>query len=249
MYQRYFTALDAVFVHNIFKTLANMPLEIELDENTSLELLSSEAVTSLNPMFSKLEISLGDHPDIPESAKHCSTSSTTAAFCYTSRALGDWAYISLCDTIWQYPSLSEIEHSSDPSKRGEPGWGCDGIGDHDSEYMTSPGGILLHEMLHWYGLFQDVPYFDQVIEENSVGIPQIGDFQGPKPPDGYGSFHAQQLRSVDNADNFRVYAESKYWGFTCRRSFKGSTDTADDELRTSQRSTQLPPINDDGSLE
>lgn len=240
--------MDAVFVHSIFKAIANIPLQIDIDQSTSLEILSSEAVTTLNPMFSKLEVSLGDHPDIPENAKHCSTSTATA-FCYTSRAIGDCAYISLCDTIWRYPSLSEIENPSDPSKREEPGWGCDGIGSHDSEYMTSPGGILLHEMLHWYGLFQAVPHFDQLIEENAVGIPQIGDFQGPDPPNGYGSFHAQQLRSIDNADNFRVYAESKYWAFKCRRSFTGSTDTADDELRTSRRPMQLPPVNDDGGLE
>ena len=214
-----------------------------LDEDTVLDILSSAPVHDLAPLFNHLELSVGNHPDLPETKQLCGTSQngvTPVAFTFLSQALGDWAWVSLCDDIWQYPSLEEI---LDPLnlKKGSPGWGCDGLGDHDSELMTSLGGVLLHEMMHWSGLLEDVPNFDDLIEEGEIGFPQIGDFQGPSPPDGYGSFHAKQIKSVENADNYRCYAESKYWQWKCGRVFKESMDVADDQARTGARHEPAPP--------
>lgn len=227
----------------MFKTIANIPLTTKLDDTTVLEILSSVPVNDMATLFDHLEISVGNHPDLPETKQHCGKSEngmTPVAFIFLSQALGDWAWVSLCEDAWQYPSLDEIYDPHD-ARKGSPGWGCDGLGDHDSELMTTIGGLLLHEIMHWSGLLENVPNFDDLIQEGEIGFPQIGDFPGPNPPDGYGSFNAKQLKSVENADNYRCYAESKFWQWKCGRAFKESMDSADDQARTGARYEPAPP--------
>lgn len=230
----------------MFKTVANMPLTAKIDEGTATDVLSSSSVHEMSPLFNHLVLSVGNHPDLPSAKKICGQAEngmTPLAFTFLSQALGDWAWISLCEGVWQYPSLEQIYDPVD-ARKGKPGWGCDGLGDHDSELMTSIGSLLLHEFMHWTGLLENVPNFDDLIEEGEIGFPQIGDFPGPDPPDGYGPLHAKQLKSVENADNYRCYAESKYWQYRCGRPFKESMDLADDQARTGTRFEPAPPETD-----
>ncbi|EXJ90668.1 hypothetical protein A1O1_03772 [Capronia coronata CBS 617.96] len=190
---RYFRALEATFVQDVFETIANFPLDHQIDEETVIEILSSASVASeLQPKFAKLEIAIGNHPALPEEKNLCGTQSeggTVFAFTYLDpSALGDVALISLCEETFQYPSLQEIEnppdHVRDAEGRPLPGYTCDGLGDHDTDWMSSPGGVLLHELLHWIYLLEDIPNYHDLIEMNEMGDHQIGDFDGPNPSDG-----------------------------------------------------------------
>ena len=238
----YFQPIDGLFVNNVFRTIANMPLPAKLDDSTIIDILSSPGVHEMSAQFNRLVLSVGDHPDLPSTKQLCerSENGNPLAFTFLSHALGDWAWISFCEDAWQYPSLDQIYNPVDANK-GKPGWGCDGLGDHDSEFMTTLGGLLLHELMHWTWLLYNFPNFDDLIGQGAIGLPQIGDFPGPEPADGYGSLHAKQLKSVENADNYRCYAESKYWQYRCGRPFKESMDAADDLARTGTRFEPAPP--------
>jgi hypothetical protein len=230
----------------VFKTVANIPLAAKLDDTTVVDILSSSNVHEMSPLFNHLVLSVGNNPDLPDMKQLCGKSAngvTPVAFTFLSHALGNWAWISLCEDVWQYPSLEEIYEPLD-ARKGTLGWGCEGLGDHDSELMTTTGGLLLHELMHWTGLLENVPNFDDLIGEGDIGFPQIGDFPGPNPPDGYGPIHAKQLKSVENADNYRCYAESKYWQYRCGHAFKESKDVADGQARTGARHEPAPPETD-----
>ena len=110
--------------------------------------------------------------------------------------------------------------------------------------MHTVGGIVLHELMHWPGLLDSVPFFDDIIEEGKLGFPQIGDFPGPDPFDGYGFFHSQKIHDIQNADNYRSYAESKYWQWKCGRTFGPSIGLQDDTVRTSERNEPAQPESD-----
>lgn len=193
VFLRYFRTLEATFVQDVFRTIANFPVEEQIDDQTIIEIISSASVVSeLQPKLAKLEIALGNHPALPEDRNLCGTQSaggTVFAFTYADpSALGDVALISLCEQTFQYPSLQEIENppSTVRDAEGNPllGYTCDGLGDHDSDWMSSPGGVLLHELMHWIYLLEDIPNYYDLIEENELGDHQIGDFNGPNPPDG-----------------------------------------------------------------
>ncbi|KAH0846183.1 hypothetical protein FOPE_12510 [Fonsecaea pedrosoi] len=151
----------------------------------------------------------------------------------------------MCDEAFEYPSPEEVANPPSsvkaPEGNPEPGYTCDGLGDDDSDWMTSPGGILLHELLHWTFLLDDITGFSDIIDENDDEFPQIVDFWGPDPPDGYGPFHAMQLRSqgayvaIQNADTYRCYAQSKYWTWKCGKSFGRAQSDEDNTRRTGIR--------------
>lgn len=191
-YTRYFRAIDAVFVKNVFRTIANIPLGPDIDANNIVNILSDASVYELQPKFDKLEIALGNNPSVPLSKQACGkTFDGGTAFAYSyidPAALGPVALISLCDDTFLFPTLDQIENPPSDKKDAQgnplPGFTCDGLGDHDTDWMTSPGGIMLHEMMHWTYLLEDIPNYDDIIDGNDDGFPQIADFGGPDPPDG-----------------------------------------------------------------
>lgn len=191
-YTRYFRAIDAVFVKNVFRTVASIPFGSNLDADTIIDVLSSSPVHDLQPKFEKLEIALGNNPSVPRSKQACGKQfggGTAFAYSYIDpAALGPVALVSLCEDTFLFPTLDQIENPPPEKKDGQgkplPGFTCDGLGDHDTDWMTTPGGILLHEMIHWTYLLEDVPNYDDIIDENDDGFPQIADFGGPDPPDG-----------------------------------------------------------------
>ncbi len=193
-YTRYFLPIDATFVKQVFQTIANVPLNLQIDADTVVDILSSAGVASdLQPKFDKLELALGDNPSLPEGKQMCGTQQpdggTVFAFSYIDPgALGAVALVSLCDNTFQFPTLDEIFNppasARDASGDPLPGYTCDGLGDHDTDWMTTPGGILLHELMHWTYLLEDIPNYDDLIDENDDDFPQIVDFDGPDPSDG-----------------------------------------------------------------
>jgi len=47
--------------------------------------------------------------------------------------------------------------------------------------------------------------------------------------------------TIQNADNFVWYAQSKYWSWICQKTFGAAVDPSDDEKRLGTRATQAPP--------
>lgn len=162
---------------------------------------------------------------------------------------GNKGYMSVCDEAFKYSTLYDIEHplrwAQDANRRAEPGLGCDGLLDYDNDYMMSTGGAMLHEMLHWPYLLQDVPNYNTVIEPAAPdGQKKLVDYSGPDPLSGYGPFNALQIRnllpsqqtstfqSAQNPDNYVYYALSKYWSFTCGRAFGPPVSKEDNSRRS-----------------
>ncbi|KAI1623127.1 hypothetical protein EDD37DRAFT_682610 [Exophiala viscosa] len=260
VYLRFFCAIDAVFVKQVFQTIANIPLNSEIDGNTVVEILSSAAVAeNLQPKFSSLELALGNNPSLPASKQVCGKQvdgGQIFAFSYIDPgALGPVALVSLCDPTFGFPTLVEIEDPSADHRDadGDPllGYTCDGLGDHDTDWMQTPGGVLLHELMHWTYLLEDIPNYEDLIDENEDGFPQIADFAGPNPGDGYGPYNTMRLRQVkaaetiQNADSYVWYAQSKYWSWKCGRTFGPSVDPSDDEKRLGVRAIQAQPESGD----
>ncbi|KAK4945581.1 hypothetical protein LTR10_015200 [Elasticomyces elasticus] len=256
VYLRFFRAIDAVFVKQVFQTVANIPLDAQLDADTVIEILSSAAVAdNLQPKFESLELALGNNPSLPSSKQDCGKQvdgGEVFAFSYVDPgALGPAALVSLCDQTFEFPTLQEIEDPPARYRDGEgnplPGFTCDGLGDHDTDWMQTPGVVLLHELMHWTYLLEDIPNYEDLIDENEDGFPQIVDFAGPDPVDGYGPYNTMRLRQVkaaetiQNADSYVWYAQSKYWSWKCGKTFGPSVEPADDEKRLGIRAIQVQP--------
>ncbi|KEF51903.1 uncharacterized protein A1O9_11892, partial [Exophiala aquamarina CBS 119918] len=232
---RYFQKDHQNFVRDLFRTIANIPLKADITKDTVQQYLAPSKL-DLNPDFDKLFISFGNNPHLTQAELLISSCNADApghpnqpdAFIF-SRPNGI-ALVSLCPELFTYPSLDTIEDPPpalrDPPPASTPfiGFTCDRLGDHDTDWMTSPGGVLLHELMHWAYLFRNVPNFDLWIPDG-----WIADYRGDNPKTGYGPFYAEQLlffstkwnpakfrqnEVLQNADSYAVYAHSKYWTFS-----------------------------------
>jgi hypothetical protein len=131
------------------------------------------------------------------------------------------------------------------------------MGDYDNGFMTSLGGHLLHELMHWDYLFQGVPGYDEAVKATlrgriddydyetwSEGLKdEFPDLEWPEEPsNGYQPNNARELNGASeqenlgrrNADNYRWYSQSKYWSFRCKKEFGANEDYdqhSDDRLR------------------
>ncbi|EHY54310.1 hypothetical protein HRR81_004650 [Exophiala dermatitidis] len=269
VFLRYFTAEEADFVKHAFRTLANVPLDVMINEETDIGGLLGAPTSpgTLQPKFANLDIALGDHPDIPAADRlygHLSEDGLLFdAYTYLDVdefELSDEAsqvdMISLCEQLFQFPSLDEIEHppnepwARDAQGNPLPGFTCNGLGNTDSDWMVSPGATLLHELMHWSYLFKDIPGFSGLIRQDEAGLPQIRDFSQPNsnPPDGMGAYHARLLRdlgpytAIQNADSYRWYALSKYWTWKCKRGFAAATSDLDVYKRGPRTSASQPEM-------
>ena len=70
-----------------------------------------------------------------------------------------------------------------------PGYSCAGLGDHETDLMSFPGAFLLHEMFHYFHLFDDLPGWDTHINIGD-GYRMISDLKGTYPPSGYTPLNA-----------------------------------------------------------
>jgi hypothetical protein len=122
---------------------------------------------------------------------------------------GASALMSICAELYrQLPMLADIEipreWAIDPSKDQSKGpqyydgYGCDNLGDADSIWTSSAGSLLLHEIMHFPGLFYDVPGYKANIatfyDENTPHF--ISDYFGMWPQDGYGREYSLKDGSV-----------------------------------------------------
>ncbi|KAJ9503776.1 hypothetical protein H2202_000915 [Exophiala xenobiotica] len=261
-FRRYFQPQDYYFVQNIFKEIANIPIT---ENPNPMDISRLVSRTEFNPNFTSLSISLGNHPLLVSMATFdkstmCSSDVMTSSLanCFYQYWPGTQfsGLISLCpdsSLFLEWVSLQDTENppawarvNGDPTGQPLPGFGCDGLGDHDSNLMAAPGAIMLHELMHWPGLLRSVPDYENLIHRDvETDQPVIEDFSGSGyPPNGYGPFYARIInegqpldprtgksQSILIVDNYMWYALSKYWSFKCRRIF-GPSLTQNDKFAT-----------------
>ncbi|ETI24798.1 hypothetical protein G647_04168 [Cladophialophora carrionii CBS 160.54] len=244
---RYFRPENARFVKDIFRTIANIPLDLDLTDKDAVAQLAGQPL-SYHPKYNRLSIYfLGDHPGLPTdpSARlFCGNSGKKQAHT-RSEPDGSSALMSVCKvTFRSSPMLKDVTNppawAIDPNKdqthktQFYDGFGCENLGDTDSDYMDSPAAVVLHELLHFPGLFADVPSYAAMIPTRS-GQPEhlIEDWWGPSPIDGYGAYNAMLISKtppkdrngrrflpIYNADNYAWYAISSYFSRKCTKEFQ-----------------------------
>ncbi|KAH0846026.1 hypothetical protein FOPE_12043 [Fonsecaea pedrosoi] len=249
VFTRYFDPEDAEFVNNIFRAIANIDFDLDLSNPETVRQLAEEPLT-YNEKFTRLSIHfLGDHPGLeqpglPAPGHSCEDGATWLAFVVPTYA-GDSALMSVCALTYQLkPMLADVERAAnwaiDPAKdqsngpQYHDGYGCENLGYVDSDWMHSTGSVMLHELLHFPGLFSDVPdYYRKIATAYDDDTPHfISDFYGDGPEDGYGTYNSAEIKRyhprdqdwlewlpIYNADNYASYAVSKYYARTCMRVF------------------------------
>ncbi|KAJ9610531.1 hypothetical protein H2200_005308 [Cladophialophora chaetospira] len=253
-YQRFFEEEEdaANFVKNVFRKIANIPFDAVFDDQSAQEILRSDTVTGLSPEYAKLTIALDESPWLPSHDKgYCNRNSAFGALLFN-QFTDQGATSLLCPGLMTYPTISEIIYPPpnlqyDAQGNQRPGWGCDGLLERDTELMLSPGAWLLHELSHWTFFLQDIPDYNRFIQPipNSNGLLCIVDYRGTTPITGYGAYNTQLLKkrvvsnpsdfgpypTLNNADSYLWYAESKFWTWVCQKNFREAQDPSDDFLR------------------
>ena len=260
---RYFDTDDADFTYierndtdvlpGVFDEIANLQELSDAAEPWFLSEILKHKERVLNPKFALVSISAGDHHELELDERECElhdpSERTLFAHARQFGDLGDRALISLCDAALRFPTLNSIVINDERrTGRGDPG--CDGMGAVDSGWMTSLGGHILPEIIHWRYIF--VLGIDDWIEvvtdykEDEDDEKIIVDYDANEgsfmtPPSGYGPYNTRALAShrngeaINNADNYRWYAPSKYFQWKCGRSFGPAPDeTFGDDLRLNQ---------------
>ncbi|KIW27740.1 uncharacterized protein PV07_07450 [Cladophialophora immunda] len=249
VFNRYFEPGDAEFVKNIFRAIANIDFNLDLSDPEIVKQLADEPLT-YNEKFTRLSIYfLGDHPGltqpgIPESDLDCKGSYPWLAYVVPTFG-GASALMSVCKLLYQQePMLQDVEKAPnwaiDPKKDQSKGpqyydgYGCQNLGNIDTRWMYSTGSVLMHELLHFPGLFADVPDYDaNIATQFDANTPHfISDFYGDWPENGYGPYNAAEIKRylprdhqylqwkpTYNADNYVCYALSKYYSRVCGRPF------------------------------
>ncbi|KAF2122049.1 hypothetical protein BDV96DRAFT_136833 [Lophiotrema nucula] len=118
------------------------------------------------------------------------------------------AVMRICDKAFKYPDVESNDS------------GCAALGDNVSGKMSTLGGIVLHEMMH----------FDP-IGKLATGI-HIEDYKNPdtQKDEGYGPINTRNLKAgvpQANADNYRWFAQEVWWSAVCDKSFGPPTDNGD----------------------
>ncbi len=245
----------------MFRAIAGIDFDLDLtDENVVLDL--AKQPFAFSSKFNRLSVSFGlDNPRRELSnggpgppAKAC----VGGAWASTLPTYGGTnAIISICRTAFYLPMLDDIispkawaiDRRKDQTNGPQynDGYGCENLGDFDSDWMMNPGTILLHELFHWPGFFEDVPgYAATILTTYLVGGTGSGsgladhvitDYSGSAVPNGYGAYNTRLINELHpvysdgskgsitfegiyNADNYAYYAVSAYFTRTCNIDFK-----------------------------
>jgi hypothetical protein len=160
----------------------------------------------------------------------------------------------MCPVVFNFPSLEDVynppKRVRDPDGTPFVGYGCDRLGERESDFFWCPGTSMLHEMIHWAHLLNRIPDFNSLINiESRRNTSRIVDFEAPiaKPGDtqqeplsGYGQFNSRRLKelsmfspnypphvTLNNVDNYISYAALRYWSWRCGREFKEALSERD----------------------
>ncbi|KIW89618.1 uncharacterized protein Z519_09774 [Cladophialophora bantiana CBS 173.52] len=251
IFTRYFEPGDAEFVKNMFRAIANIDLTLDLSNPETVRQLADQPL-SYNKHFTGLSIHfLDNHPGLTQPGVVWDGTLT----CHTNRPLlafmvptfgGTSGLMSVCKRLYaMLPMLQDVETAPnwaiDPSKGKSnglqyyDGYGCQNLGDTDSSNLHSTGSVMLHELMHFPGLFSDVPHYAATIPSQiqfSSTPHVISDFFGDWPKNGYGPYNSAEIKRflprdhsyfewkpTYNADNYVSYAVSQYYSRVCGRKF------------------------------
>lgn len=199
---RYFRPEEASLVNDVFRSIADIPLDMEMTAENIKQILNNQKTIEGPSKFADLDIYYGS-AGIPGAENRCAQKWNA----FTLSGPIDYrlnppspADVAMCPPAFYYPDLWEIINPSsihrDAKGNPLPGFTCAGLGDHDSDWMMSPGAVLLHEFMHWPYLFIDIPDFSKLINKGSGGFSVIEDYFGQLPPNGNGPFHASTLKFI-----------------------------------------------------
>ncbi len=136
-YLRYFPKGDADFVQQVFRRIANIPPNAQLNVNDYAAVLDDRARAGLDPRFDNLIINYGNHPEGIEQL--CGEPNVDAFF---TRLFSGRPCICICpDAFRRYPDLNEILNPPDWARDAQghplPGYGIDGLGDRKSPCLPN----------------------------------------------------------------------------------------------------------------
>ena len=207
-------------MNKLFRTIANIPLELDLTDAANLQQLASQPL-SYNAKFNRISIHfLENHPGLTTDGmpglppNNCDTGDAAYA---VQTLRGQSILISVCSVAYKLqPMLTDLtsppDRAIDEDKDNfqgpqyDEGYGCENLGDYDSSWLDSVANTMLHELFHWPALFADVPnYAASILSQSSTPtdgvIPHtIQDFPGPDPAGGYGPWDAMQINRQSPAD-------------------------------------------------
>ncbi|KAJ9608959.1 hypothetical protein H2200_006730 [Cladophialophora chaetospira] len=234
VFLRYFQPNEATFVRNIFRQLANIPLDQVITSENVVDLITSPPYAGLNQKLEYSWILLDQDP-----YQKCVDPGYNAYMHYDNPQLD--ALIILCDHGFRWPSIEEIANppqtawARDSQGHPLPGYSCDNLGTFDSDWMKTMGAVILHEYLHWGFYFTNVPGWHLKIAPDPAqgGKRDIEDYAGQLGPpavgsgpynaklinDNYGNTGQPFAPTLNNVENYVWFAVSKYWSWRCGRDF------------------------------
>ena len=103
--------------------------------------------------FNQLSIAYGDNPGIPQWLYNqvpfkCGYPGVPAFLVFHLQNPTQ-AWISMCDLTFKIWYSLPDTFNPPPNLRQIPGMTCNGLGSRETDYMKSPGAVLLHELMHW----------------------------------------------------------------------------------------------------
>lgn len=243
----------------MFRSLAAVPADFDAsafpNPGDFRDFLNELSPATLNDKFAGLSVSYGNHPSVSRAVFDLDHFDCAEPTTYGHMVVDEddekIAWMSLCPQV--FTNYYSIHDTLAPSAAlaGVAGLTCDGLGDHEIDYMETPGLSFLHELMHWPYLFEDVPGYDTKIRRYGNGVRAISDYLGTNPPNGLGAFYAHQLRNLpdrggfsealNNAENYAWFAAVKFWSWACGDKFFGPAISQQDFARRYNPPGQPPP--------
>lgn len=143
-------------MEDIFRALANLDPDFDpsqMGRDAILEWLNAANHNTFNARLAQVTVSYGDDPQLSEAQLNaqpyrCGTRGVKS-YAYIWSNDRTRAHISMCREVFDtYFSLPYTQNPPAQDVGIIPGLGCDGLGDHETDYMTSPGSAFLHELMH-----------------------------------------------------------------------------------------------------
>lgn len=148
-----------ILVKNIFRFIANLDPNVDPQTLTDQEIqqwLNRADQNSYNAGLDSVTISYGDDPrmtpaQLAQLSSTCSQDTGLSGYTVFDSNDPTKSHIAICDSTFQiYYPLKFTENPPPADAAAVPGLGCDGLGNKETDYMSSPGTTFLHELMHCY---------------------------------------------------------------------------------------------------
>lgn len=145
-------------VRSIFRFIANLDPNVDpqtLSVQQILQELNNVDQNSYNAGFDRVTISYGDDPSmtpdqLAQLSLTCSQDHSLQGYSLVNKNNNPTiCHIAICDTTFN--TYYSLRYTADPpaaAAAAVPGLTCNGLGDRQSDYMSSAGTTFLHELMH-----------------------------------------------------------------------------------------------------